>query len=292
MKNTMSGIKNVTVVGGGILGSQIAHHIAFRGFNLILYDNNTEIYISIMEQLSRLQQLYKEYLDLSNQEVEKALDNITFCDNLSDAVSDADLIIESIPENREIKKVFYQELKPLVPGKTIIATNSSTMLPSDLMDFTGRSDKFLALHFSNLLYRSSIVEVMGSIKTDPSVVDTLVRFSEEIGMYPVVLKKEQPGYVLNTLLMPLLSAASELLIKGVADIETVDKTWRVATNSPVGPFQIYDFIGLNTIYNIAKNNTDVKSKFFAHYLQENYIKKGKLGYLSGEGFYKYSQDED
>ena len=289
IKNIMSGIKNVTVIGGGVLGSQIAYHIAFRGFNVTLYDSNTEIYFSIMEQLSKLQQLYKEYLDLSSQEVEIGLDNMTFSDNLLDAVSNADLVIESVPENPEIKKQLFTELSQILPERTILATNSSTMLPSNLMDFTGRPDRFLALHFSNLLYRSSIVEVMGSAKTNPEVFDNIVKFSEEIKMYPVVLKKEQPGYVLNSLLMPLLAAASELLNKGIADVETIDKTWRIATNSLVGPFQIYDFIGLNTIYNIAKNNTDVKSKFFAHYLNENYIKKGKMGYLSGEGFYKYSQ---
>lgn len=283
----MTQIKNVTVIGGGVLGSQIAFHIAYKGFKVTLYDSNSNLFVQITEQFLKLQDLYKEYLNLSNEEIESGLDNISFSNSLADSVKDADLVIESVPENIEIKKQLFTELGQLAPSKTIFATNSSTMLPSSLMEFTGRPAQFLALHFSNLLYRSNIAEVMGSIKTDTNVFDAIVQFAKDIGMYPVSLKKEQAGYVLNTLLMPLLGAASELLIKGVADIETIDKTWQIATNSPLGPFQIYDLVGLNTVYNIAINNTDVKSKLFAHYLKQNYIDKGKLGGLSGEGFYKY-----
>lgn len=287
----MNKINNVTVIGGGVLGSQIAFHVAFKGFNVTLYDNNPDLFFTITEQLVKLQSLYKDYLGLSDEEVEKGLTNMTFSDMLLDAVKDADLVIESVPENLEIKKQLYLDLTEIAPAKTIFATNSSAMLPSNLMDFTGRPERFLALHFSNLLYRSNIVEVMGCRKTDPEIFNEMVQFAKDIGMYPVVIKKEQAGYVLNTLLMPLLGAASGLLIKGVADIETIDTTWRIATNSAVGPFQIYDLVGLKTVYNIAMNNGDIQSKLFAHYLNENYIKKGKLGLLSGEGFYIYTQDK-
>lgn len=284
----MAKIKNVTVIGGGILGSQIAFHIAYKGYRVILYDNSPDFYVDITDRLLKIKNLYKEYLVLSEEDVEPGLNNILLNDNLIESVSQADLIIESVPENEEIKKQIFEQLGQIAPANTIFATNSSTMLPSTLMQSTARPDRFLALHFSNLLYRSNIAEIMGTTKTDPSVFASVVQFSKDIGMHPIPLKKEQPGYVLNTLLMPLLTAASELLIKGVADVETIDKTWQIATNSPLGPFQIYDFVGLNTVYNIASNNTDVKSKLFAHYLKQNFIDQGKLGYLSGEGFYKYN----
>ncbi len=287
----MNKISNVTVLGGGILGSQIAFHAAYRNFNVVIYDLSADLYNKIIAQFYLLKDFYIQEAHVSESDMEEVFNRISYSFDLKEAVEDADLVIEAIPENKEMKQELYQNLAQVAPQKTIFATNSSTMLPSSLAGYTGRPDKFLALHFANLLFRYNIVEVMGHPGTDQNIFRTVVDFSKELGMEPIEIKKEKNGYVLNSLLIPLLSAASELFITGVADIETIDKTWKMATGSPAGPFQIYDAIGLNTIYNIAQNG-DVKSKLFAHFLKENYINKGKMGYLSGEGFYKYPPNND
>ena len=129
-------------------------------------------------------------------------------------------------------------------------------------------------------------EVMGHAHTDPAVYDTVVDFARRIGMVPIELRKEQPGYVVNSLQVPFLQAAQALVVKGVADPATVDKAWRTATGAPHGPFQALDVIGLRTAYNIDAVG-DEESKANARYLKEHYIDQGKLGRATGEGFYKY-----
>jgi 3-hydroxybutyryl-CoA dehydrogenase len=178
-------------------------------------------------------------------------------------------------------------LAELAPAKTIFATNSSTLLPSDLKDSTGRPDRFLAIHYANNIWAQNIAEVMGTAETDPAVFDAVVEFARNSGLEPIEIRKEKAGYVLNSLLVPLLNAAAGLLMQGVATPETIDKTWRIATGAPSGPFQIYDVVGLGTAYNIAASSPDAGSQAFARYLKDNYIDQGKLGVATGEGFYTY-----
>ncbi len=128
---------------------------------------------------------------------------------------------------------------------------------------------------------------MGTADTDPAVYDAVVEFARNSGLEPIEIRQEKAGYVLNSLLVPLLNAAAGLLLQGVADPQTIDKTWRIATGAPSGPFQIYDVVGLTTAYNIASSSPDAGSRAFARYLKENYIDKGKLGVATGEGFYTY-----
>ena len=127
---------------------------------------------------------------------------------------------------------------------------------------------------------------MGHAGTDPEVFSTLVRFANDIGMVPVEIHKEKAGYVLNSLLVPLMSAASELLVDGIAEHEAIDRTWKIATGSPRGPFEIYDIVGLGTAYHISLAGGP-KQQAFARLLKERYIDHGKLGVETGEGFYRY-----
>lgn len=129
---------------------------------------------------------------------------------------------------------------------------------------------------------------MGTSDTDPAVFDALVQFAADIGMVPIPVRKEKAGYVLNSLLVPLLNAAAELAEGGYADPHDVDKVWRIATGAPMGPFQIYDIIGLNTPYNILSQGGE-RERRLANWLKENYLDQGKLGVASGEGFYKYEK---
>jgi len=160
-------------------------------------------------------------------------------------------------------------------------------LPSDMKDSTGRPDRFLALHFANQVWKFNTAEVMGTDETDPAVFDRVVDFAEAIGMVPIPIHKEKAGYVLNSLLVPLLRAAGELAAGGYATPEDVDKVWQIATGAPLGPFRIYDVIGLATPYNILSHG-DQQAQHIAAWLKENYIDAGKLGLATGEGFYRYA----
>jgi len=165
------------------------------------------------------------------------------------------------------------------------------MLPSQFAESTGRPKQFAALHFANEIWKHNTAEIMGHPDTDAEVFDTLVAFAKSIGMVALPLHKEQPGYIVNSLLVPLLGAGLALLVKGVADVETIDKTWMVATGAPTGPFGILDIVGITTAYNInkmeAEKTGDLNKQKIVDYLKENFIDPGKLGVASGEGFYTY-----
>ena len=282
-------IKTLTVLGTGVLGSQIAYQAAFHGFAVTAYDVGGDALEKARARFARLVGIYRaaNVGGAGESKAEAALENLRLTANLGDAVADADLVIEAVPELLEVKRDVYRTLADLAPAKTIFATNSSTLLPSDLKDSTGRPDRFLAIHYANNIWAQNIAEVMGTAETDPAVFDAVVDFARNSGLEPIEIRKEKAGYVLNSLLVPLLNAAAGLLLQGVASPETIDKTWRIATGAPSGPFQIYDVVGLGTAYNIAASSPDPGSQAFARYLKDNYIDQGKLGVETGEGFYTY-----
>lgn len=283
-------IKNVTVAGSGVLGAQIALQAAYHGFTVTVYDINEEALDKAKATFERIATAYRQDLHANDESIAAAFSRLDTSTDLAASVKDADLLIEAIPENPAIKTAFYQQLAAVAPAKTIFATNTSTLLPSMFAEATGRPEKFLALHFANEIWKHNTAEIMGHAGTDKAVFDTIVTFAKHIGMIALPLHKEQPAYILNSLLVPFLSAASALWANGVADPETIDKTWMAATGAPVGPFATLDIVGITTAYNINKMAADaapdpLKLKIVA--LMKAMIDEGKLGVASGEGFYKY-----
>ncbi len=285
----MTTIAHVTVLGTGVLGSQIAFQTAYRGFDVVAYDINDDILDQARARFADLANIYtKDVPGAADGPADAALARIAYSSDLAEAVAQADLVIEAIPELLDLKRETYAALAKVAPAKTIFATNSSTLLPSDLKASTGRPDRFLAMHFANQIWRFNTAEIMATDDTDPAVFDAVVEFATAIGMVPIPIRKEKAGYVLNSLLVPFLNAAAELAAGGYAEPKDVDNVWRIATGAPMGPFQIYDVIGLNTPYNILSHGTPEEQQLAA-WLKENYIDKGKLGIASGEGFYSYGK---
>ncbi|MBY0098142.1 3-hydroxyacyl-CoA dehydrogenase [Mesobacillus maritimus] len=287
--------KNITVAGCGVLGSQIAFQIAFKGFDVAVYDVNEVAVAKAQERISKLKPRYQKHFKVSEEEVDQAFNRLSFYNDLSLAVAEADLVIEAVPEVVQIKSDFYKKLGQVAPEKTIFATNSSTLLPSQFAEDTGRPEKFLALHFANQIWVSNTAEVMKHPGTDPEVFDDMLEFAKAIGMVALPLHKEQPGYILNSLLVPLLEAAELLLVNEISDVESIDKTWQIATGAPKGPFATLDIIGITTAYNIAKAKAETGNPQFvkvAELLKTEYIDKGKLGIATGEGFYHYKKKPD
>ncbi|NUP29231.1 MAG: 3-hydroxyacyl-CoA dehydrogenase [Nocardia sp.] len=280
-------IRSVTVLGTGVLGSQIAYQTAFHGYRVQAYDISDEALDTARKRFAGLATTYRdEVMGATEELTEQARAGIGLTTDLGAAVADADLVIEAVPEVLDIKRQTYEKLGELAPERTIFATNSSTLLPSDMADFTGRPDKFLALHFANQVWKFNTAEIMGTTRTDPAVFRAVVDFAAAIGMVPIEVHKEKSGYVLNSLLVPFLNSAIELAAGDYAEPDAVDKTWRIATGAPMGPFQILDIVGLTTPYNILSSDSETEG--LATWLKENYIDKGKLGVATGEGFYKYS----
>ncbi|OCG72655.1 3-hydroxyacyl-CoA dehydrogenase [Microbacterium sediminis] len=282
-------MQNLTVLGTGVLGSQIIFQAAYSGKTVVAYDISDEILAKLPERWEYLKPLYlRDLPDATPEKLDAAVARIRATSDLADALSDADIVIEAVPERLDIKRDTWAKVSAVAPEKTIFCTNSSTLLPSDIVDATDRPSKFLALHFANEVWRNNTGEVMAQAQTDPAVFEQVAGFAEEIGMVAIRVKKEQPGYVLNSLLVPLLSAAAALWVKGVADIETIDLTWRKATGAPLGPFQIFDVVGMVTPYNLNKDSADPIQREFAERIKKDYIDTGRLGRGVGKGFYDYA----
>ena len=279
--------QNITIAGTGVLGSQIAYQAALNGFNVTAYDLDVN---AAKKRVLTLKDSYKQDLDLSDEDFQAGLNNLTFTTDLAAAVKDADYVIEALPEKLDLKEEFYKQLSKLAPDKTIFASNSSTMVPSQLVKFADRPTKYLHMHFANKIWKCNVAEIMGTDQTDPAVYQEVVDFAKAIKMVPIEIHKEQPGYVLNALLIPFVVSAMSLWVKGVADPETVDKDWMISTGAPVGPFMMLDDVGLRTTWNIVSGlyATQHKELFkqIADKLKEK-IDAGQEGLKSGEGFYKY-----
>lgn len=311
-------IRNVVLIGGGVLGSQIAYQTAYKGFHVTIWLRSDASIGRAQPKLQRLHDIYvaeltaaksspspysagllengrtytPEEIDQHIAQADAALKGLTLTTDLAGAVKDADLVIEALAEVSQQKIEFYQMLAPLLPEKTILATNTSTLLPSSLAQYTGRPEKYLALHFANNIWKLNTAEVMGHPGTDPAAYEEVAQFAADIGMVPLRLKKEKDGYLLNSMLVPFLMAAQSLWAEDVADFETIDKTWVLATGAPMGPFRILDIVGITTAYNILTNipaAADPNTTYgkMAKRLKEEYIDTGKLGINAGEGFYKY-----
>ncbi len=283
-------IKNVTVAGTGVLGSQIAFQSAFKSFEVSVYDINDEALEKAKERFKVLMERYQADKYGTKDEVDAAYNRISFHTDLAKAVENADLVIEAVPELLDIKRDFYEKLAKVAKEKTIFASNSSTMIPSQLVEFTGRPEKYLHLHFANEIWKLNIAEIMKHERTSPEVFDEVIEFAKAIAMVPIPLHKEQPGYVLNTLLVPHLKASMQLVVEGITEPQIVDKTWMISTGSPLGPFAFLDIIGPNTPYNLFHawgEQGDELSAKVAGWLKSEYLDKGRMGTANGKGVYTY-----
>ena len=304
------------------MGSQIAYQVAYKGFDITVWLRTEASIDRARPKFARWHETYKKDLDavkpligtetkmyprgliedfaaLTPEKIEElkaqadiAYENLNYELDMATAMADADLVIESLSEDPKAKIAFYEKMAPLLPEKTVVVTNSSTMVPSTFASYTGRPEKYLALHFANEIWKNNTAEIMGHPGTDQAYYDQVVAFAKEIGMIPLCLKKEQPGYILNSLLVPFLNAGQALYANDVADPQTIDLTWMLGTGAPLGPFRILDIVGLDTAYNIVMmspdaQNPDTLPGKIAKRLKEH-IDAGKKGVATGEGFYKYN----
>jgi 3-hydroxybutyryl-CoA dehydrogenase len=199
-------------------------------------------------------------------------------------VRDADLVSESVPEDLAVKAGFWREASSHAPERTVFTTNSSTLAPSELIEVVDRPRRFVALHFAIGVWEANIGEVMGHAGTDPAVFEEVLTFADEIGLVPVPIRKEQKGYLTNSLLVPWCTAALDLLVRGVSDVQSIDRTWMITLQTGLGPFGMMDRMGLGVVHHVA---TLVHADDAARHLDEHYLQRGHLGVSTGEGFYRY-----
>lgn len=315
--------KKVVVAGGGVLGSQIAFQSAYCGFDVTIWLRSESSIGRTQPKIDKLRDTYLAAIEAMSQDTKAwcagiadsdhfdkdaciaktlaAYENLKLELDLTKACENADLVIESMTENVQDKITFYEKLAPVLPEKTVIVTNSSTLLPSQFAKYTGRPNKYLSLHFANSIWKNNTAEIMAQNQTEQKYFDEVMEFGNQIRMISLPVKKEKNGYLLNSMLVPFLLSGLDLYVSGVSDPQSIDIAWTRGTGAPKGPFQIFDTVGLTTAYNIVMQYQKVPGLFspllkkmmmpynfkkMAEVLKK-YIDEGKLGMSSGEGFYKY-----
>ena len=316
----------IVVAGGGVLGSQIAFQSAYCGFDVTIWLRSEDSKTRTQPKLDNLKETYLKDLekmkfskeddsfwccglaDKDNfnydecvKKVEDAYNNMKLEVDMKKAMEDADLVIESMAENEKDKIEFYKKLAPVLSEKTVLVTNSSTLLPSQFAKYTGRPNMYLSLHFANNIWRKNTAEIMAHDGTERKYFDEIIEFANEIRMVALPVNKEKKGYLLNSMLVPFLLSGFDLMVNGISDPQSIDKAWTLGTGAPKGPFQIMDTVGLITVKNIVEQYQKVPG-LFSPLLQKmmmpynfkgmleilnKYISENKLGTSTKEGFYKY-----
>lgn len=291
-------IKNILALGGGTMGSQASFYYAMHGFDVTQYDISEEALAACKQHhLGYVEPFRAARPAFSDADIEAGLGRITYSSDLEAAAKDADLVTESVPEVLEIKQQVYADLHRFCPDHTIFTTNTSTLPPSAIAPATGRPERFLALHYAMGIWDSPIGEVMKHPGTDDAVFQQVVSFVEASKLVPIKIEKEQPGYIINTMLVPWLNSALSLVVNGISTHQDVDKTWMICSRGmPAGPFGVMDMVGFEVSRNINRllavaEPDDPQYQKNIDYLEEHFISKGYTGALSGQGFYSYPNPE-
>lgn len=278
-------INKICIIGAGTLGTRVALQAAISGFEVRIYDLSTELLERSKSTMQKILHQLSKAGSVNPNASQEIVNRILFTTSAKEAIEDADFVNESVTEELDIKIKVWKQFGEIAPAKTWFTSNTSYLLPSQLAEATARPERFCAFHFHDVFY-SRVVDIMPHPLTDPEMIPMLEKLGRELNQVPVLVKKENHGYIFNAMLLALLGAAGKLLTKEVASIEDIDRSWMVNFHMPMGPFGIMDSIGLDTSWHVVHNLPDKASQAFAELLK-TYIVKGKLGEKSGEGFYSY-----
>jgi len=280
----------VGVVGAGSMGSGIANLAAMSGFHVILQDLEEKFLQSAMGRIDSF--LVKSVSKGKMTEAEKSevMGRIQVTTQLEE-MKRADIVIEAVIENLEVKKSVFARLDEIVPDHVILATNTSSMSITTIAEATKRPERVAGMHFFNPAQIMKLVEVVRGYKTSDETVEEIKAFSKRLNKEPVVVKKDTPGFIVNRIMVPQFIEAIRLLEEGVASAEDIDKAVTLGLNYPMGPFALQDYggvdIGLHVMdyfYEEFKDN-----RFAAPLLLRQLVRAGRLGKKTGAGFYDYSK---
>jgi 3-hydroxybutyryl-CoA dehydrogenase len=283
-------IKHVLVVGAGTMGQQIGLQCAMHGFDVTLYDVDPDALQTALLAVDAYAAGLREAGQLSAEQAEAALARITAATDPAQASAGADLVSESVPEDPQLKGKVFAQFNALCPPHTIFTTNTSSLVPSMIAEATGRPGQFAALHFHQPVWTANLVDVMPHPGTSAETLAQVEAFARQIGQIPIVLNKENYGYVFNAMYNALNREAITLAANGVASVEDIDRAWMVVMKAPAGPMGMLDIVGLETAWHItdywANLLDDPQLKKNAAFLKE-YVDQGWLGVKTGRGFYSY-----
>jgi 3-hydroxybutyryl-CoA dehydrogenase len=282
-------VTHLAVVGAGSMGAQIAQQAALHGVDVSLHDTSEA-------QLNKAADSNRGHLmrrvqkgKLTEAEAVAALERVRLTTNLSEAVSQTDIVIEAVFEDLDIKRAIFTELDRAAPKEAVLASNSSTMGISKIADATSRPESCVNMHFFYPVLVMDLVEIVRGPQTTGQTVDRAIALAREMGRTPVLVNKEIDGFIVNRVLHAATQEAYRLLDAGIASFEDIDVAVEKGLNWPMGPFRLGDFSGLDVTYKARLHmyRTTGEERFRPSPQLEAKVRAGKLGRKTNEGWYRY-----
>jgi len=280
-------ITTVAVIGAGTMGSGIAQSFAQAGFTVRLVDVSPQMLERTRTSIEKSLTKFVEKGKLSATEKDAALTRLSTHTAVSD-LADADYVVEAIVEDAQAKRALFRDLDGLLPLRTILASNTSSIPIGSLAAATGRPDRVLGMHFMNPVPLMVLVEVIRAAQTSDATMKVAFDLCKALGKVPVE-SADRPGFIANRVLMPMINEAIYAVDERVGTPEAIDQVMKLGMNHPMGPLTLADFIGLDVclaILRVLREGFN-DAKYTPCPLLERMVAEGKLGRKSGEGFYKY-----
>jgi enoyl-CoA hydratase / 3-hydroxyacyl-CoA dehydrogenase len=285
-------INKITVLGSGIMGHGIAQISAMAGFDVTLRDVDTKFLDSAMGKIKWSLDKLVEKQKITQADSETIYSRIHPVVDLRQALSGADLLIEAVPEDMELKKKVYLDVDKNSDLKTIYASNTSTLPISEISSLTNRSNRFIGLHFFNPPQLMKLVEVIPGVTTDQEIVKVGIDFVKRVGKEPVLCSKDVPGFIVNRIFIPLVHEAAYCLDRDGPSMTQLDSAVKFSLSFPMGIFELADYTGLDVIHKATSEMYSRDKKvIFPHPRIRELFEQGKYGKKSGSGFYSYGGEQ-
>jgi enoyl-CoA hydratase/3-hydroxyacyl-CoA dehydrogenase len=285
-------VKNITVLGSGIMGHGIAQVSATAGYNVVLRDIEQRFLDKAMEKIKWSLDKLASKEKITQQEADSIYSRIKPVVDLAEAVKDAEMVIEVVPEIMDLKKKVYAELDAVAGKDVVFASNTSTLPITEIANTTSRPEKFIGIHFFNPPQLMKLVEIIPGEKTAQAITDLTKEYVKSVNKTAVICRKDVPGFIINRLFIPMVHEACYTKDRTGATLEEIDSAVKFKLGFPMGIFELADFTGMDVIH---KATTEMhlrdKKVILPHPTIEKMFDEKKLGQKSGEGFYKYSQDK-
>jgi 3-hydroxybutyryl-CoA dehydrogenase len=282
-------IGKVGVIGCGLMGSGITQVCAQAGYTTVVSEINDSLLQKGLGSIDNILERSVRKEKITSQDKNAIIGRIAGTTDIKD-MSDCDIVIEAATENLDLKKQIFGSIDGVCQKHTILATNTSCLSITDMAKVTGRPDKVLGLHFFNPVPVMTLLEIVRTAETSEETYNTGKEFGKSLGK-TIVTIQDSPGFIVNRLMSPQILNAIRLLEDGIATREDIDTAMKLGLNYPMGPLELADFIGLDTLLFIANGIHDKlpEEQFAAPELLKKMVADGNLGRKTGKGFYDYTQ---